>query len=112
MEALKKAWEWLKKYWQWLLFPVGIVLFILGRLTKAGTVVTIDPTEKADERAKEERARRETELAAEQARLRARLDEVRAENQATLQKLNEEQMGKAAELEADPEKLNEWLRSL
>ena len=109
---LESAWEWVKTHWQWILFPVGILLFILGRGSKSAEVITTDPTKKADDRAKVERERREAELAAEQARLRARLDEVHQENAGKLQKLTEEQMGQAAELEQDPEKLNEWLRSL
>lgn len=112
METLKKIWAWLKANWKWLLFPVGIALFIIGRFSRSPELVTIDPTKKADDRAKVERERREAELAAEQARLRERLDAVHRENADKLKTLTEEQMGQAAELEQDPEKLNEWLRSL
>lgn len=112
METLKKVWEWLKANWKWLLFPVGIVLFIIGRFSRPPELVTIDPTKEADERAKAERERREAELAAEQARLRERLDAVHRANADKLKKLTNEQMDQAAELEQDPEKLNEWLRSL
>lgn len=117
-----KAWPWIKDHWQWILFPIGILLFILRLLPRTG-VVTIDPTAEADKRAREEKAKRDADAAAEkarrdaglaeeQARLAARLAAVRQENQSKLQKLTEAQMGEAARLEDDPEALNAFLRSL
>ncbi len=113
METLKKIWAWLKKHWMWVLFPIGLLVVVaslLGRLRPQ--VITVDPTAKADERAQEERERREKELQEERDALRARLDAVRREHQYKLQQLTEGQMAHAAELENDPEALNEWLRSL
>lgn len=112
METLKKIWAWLKANWKWLLFPVGIALFIIGRLSSGSRTTTIDPTAAADERAKVEKDRRERELQEERDRLRERLAEVHREHQAKLQQLTDDQMGRAAELEGDPEALNAWLRSL
>ncbi len=106
------AWPWLKANWKWVLFPIGILMVLLSALSRMQGVVTIDPTAKADERAKVERERREREVAEERARLRARLDEVRRENQGKLQQLNDEQVEHAARLEDDPEALNEFLRRL
>jgi hypothetical protein len=117
-----KAWPWIKDHWQWILFPVGI-LMLVARLWPRPGVVTIDPTAKADERAKEEqakrdadaaaeKARREAGLAAEQAALAARLAAVRQEHQAKLQRLTDDQMHRAAQLEDDPEALNAWLKTL
>jgi len=116
------AWPWLQANWQWVLFPVGILLLVLRLLPRAG-VVTIDPVAKADDRAKEEEAkrvadaaaektRREAELVAEQAALRTRLEAVHKEHQKTLRKLTAEQMQQAAALEEDPEALNTWLHTL
>lgn len=116
-----KAWPWLRANWQWVLFPIGILLFVLRFIPRG--VVTIDPTAKADQRAREEKARRDadaaaekarrdTALAEEQARLASRLAEVRQANQGKLQKLTEDQMAHAAQLEEDPDALNDWLRTL
>lgn len=111
METLKKAWAWTKANWQWLLFPIGIVLFIAGRFSKPAEVVTVDPTAKADDRAKEEESIREHELATEREALKTRLAEVHKENQAKLRTLTETQLQHAALLESDPEALNTWLRA-
>ena len=113
METLKKVWAWLKKHWMWVVFPIGLLVAaasLLGRLRPR--VVTIDPTAKADERAQAEREHRERELQEERDALRPRLEEVRREHQHKLQQLTESQMDRAAELEGDPDALNEWLRSL
>lgn len=112
MDSLKAAWEWVKKNWMWILFPVGIALFILGRLSRRPEVITSDPVQAADRRAREERQRREQELAAEQARLQARLDAVHAEHAEQLQQLTQEQRAEAATMSQDPDKLAAWLRSL
>lgn len=106
------AFPWLKENWKWLLFPIGILLFVLGKLSSGRGVVTVDPTAEADARAREERERRDREIAAERDRLETRLAEVHAEHQAKLQQLSQDQRERAAELQQDPEALNAWLRSL
>lgn len=113
VDKLKKAWTWLKENWKWLLFPVGITIFILGRISSSrGDGGLVDPTAGADARAREERERRESELEAERARLEARLAAVHQEHQEKLQTLTEQQQERVAELQQDPEALNAWLRSL
>lgn len=112
METLKKIWEWLKLNWKWLLFPIGIALFILGKLSSRGGGSTIDPVVKADERAKVEEDLRKTELAEESKKLQDRLTEVHTTHVEKLKVLTEEQLQQAADLEDDPEALNSWLNTL
>jgi uncharacterized membrane protein len=112
MDTLKKCWEWLKANWKWVLFPVGILLFLAGRLTKPAEVVVVNPDGEATKREREEAARVNAELTVERDALRKRLEEVRRENQEKLVQLTEQQRTHAARLEGDPEALNAWLRSL
>lgn len=108
-----KIWAWFKKYWKWILFPIGILFMVATVASRfMPGFKTFDVTQRADERAKLEKERRDAELAAENQKLQERLAQVRAENQHKLEVLTESQMQQAAELEGDPEALNEWLRSL
>lgn len=103
-------WKWLKKYWKWLLFPVGIALFILGRITTRKPPNVIAPelieADRQRRRLQEEADRKVFEAALERER---KLDELRKEHEAVLRELTDEQREKVKELEADPEKLNDFL---
>lgn len=108
--GLLLVWNWVKRYWKWLLFPIGILLFLLGRFTiKKPTPVIAPELVRASE--EEKKAREEAEkraLAAELERER-KLLEINAKHEETLKKMTDEQKHKAKELEAQPEKLNEFL---
>lgn len=110
---LLTAWRWLKKYWMWLLFPVGIFVFIVGRLTARRLPDVVAPeiveAEENRRRAQEEADRQVEEAEAEREQ---KLDEIREEHAETVSKLTEAQKEKAAELVDDPEKLNEFLTNV
>jgi len=91
------AWPWLKANWQWVLFPIGILMFVLRAMQPKPQVEIIDPTEKADERAKIEEETRQRQLEAERARLAA--EEKAAADKATADRTAVEQQ-QAAEVDA------------
>lgn len=39
----KAAWEWLKKNWKWLIFPAGVLLYLVGRFSAKKEVTVISP---------------------------------------------------------------------
>ena len=104
------AWKWFKKYWMWLLFPVGVLVFIVGRLTAKGPPTIIAPevvgAEEERRRAREEADRKAFE--AERDR-QIKLDKVRERHDELIKDLTDEQQEKVKELEEDPDKLNEFL---
>lgn len=111
--GLKKVWLWLKKYWMWLLFPVGIVVFFLGRWTKSKPpdVVVPELLGAADKKLEEDAKAREAAERAKAERDRMR-DEVLREHYRTIERLSEKQQDKVDELVDDPEALNEFLLSV
>jgi regulator of protease activity HflC (stomatin/prohibitin superfamily) len=101
-----KAWPWLKANWQWVLFPIGILLLVLEVLSKMRPqVVTIDPTEKADERAKIEEETRKRQLEAERARLAAEQQKIQDDAEKERQARTAAQAGEVDHLRQDPEEL-------
>ena len=49
---LKATWEWLKKYWKWLLFPIGILTYVVGRSSAKTNVTVVSPGLTAHEEVK------------------------------------------------------------
>ncbi len=107
------AWRWLKKYWMWLLFPIGLLLYLLGRLSSRNPSDVVAPevvgAEEERRRAREEADRKEFEAARDRER---KLDEIREEHADVVKELTDTQRAMAKDLEEDPEKLNEFLLSV
>jgi biopolymer transport protein ExbB/TolQ len=112
--AVKKGaaatWAWLKKYWMWLILPVGVLVYLFGKMSGAKSLEVVTPElvgasetkDSADEKAKEERAKAKEKLE----RIK---EEALREHTETIEKLNEEQREHADELVGDPDKLNDFL---
>ena len=108
---LKKCWAWTKEHWKWLIFPVGILLYFVGRWTTKTTVVqgggdqlhaATGVAEKADAVA--------LKAAADAAVARDKqLLELAAQHNVVLEKLAEEQKKKVEDLQGDPAELNSYL---
>jgi hypothetical protein len=107
----EKAWPWLKKYWVWLLFPVGIVIYILG--CRSGSTTVLSPGSVEAERAKKEAEDRAAEkLAKAKAERDARIAGIEKEHKEVIDKLTEEQKKDLKNLREDPEKLNAFLKNV
>jgi len=109
---LRKAWAWTKKYWKYLLFPVGILVGIIGMLIgkkkDLGDVVAPKEVETESERNRaNEQARREAEEA--QRARDQKVKELEEQHAETLEKLTEKQKERVEELREDPDKHNEFL---
>lgn len=107
-----KVWEWLKRNWKWLLFPIALLVFLVGwAIKKRPEVIAPGSTaanaaaqrakELADQKAKEAEAAKQK-----------RIEELKKEHDAVIQKLTDEQKAKVDELVDDPDKLNEFLLSV
>jgi hypothetical protein len=110
---LSVAWSWLKRNWHWLIAPVGVALWLLGRLGSK-TPVVVTSGQLAGQALTEAKAMQQA--AAE----RAAVDNVHA---AALQRLDEgyavqiKGVGQAAQLAAkevddDPEAVNALLHGV
>lgn len=111
MLFLRKVWGWLKKYWKYLLFPVGIVLGILGVLAKRkdlGDIVAPKEVETEEER---DEANAEATRLSEQAKIvrDAKVEFLKREHAETIEELTDKQKAQVDELEEDPDALNEFL---
>lgn len=110
---LKKACLWLKKYWMWVVFPIGIVIFFLGRWTKPKdpTVIAPELLGAADKKLEEdEKAKRAEEEA--KAELEKKRDQILEEHHKLIESLSEEQQDKVDDLLGDPEALNDYLKDV
>lgn len=107
------TWEWLRKHWKWLLLPVGLLIWLLGRVT-AKKQVTITSTALADaDVAKagiEEEAASRRKLA--DAKEAAQLGGVASQHAAAVATATQKQVDSAAEAQGDPERVNALLLSV
>ena len=107
---LTKAWEWTKKNWKWLLFPIGVTLFLLGKVSQRSLPPVLAPELvgaeeeriKANEEAEEEKVEAKVEK-------EKKIEAVEKEHAETIKALTDEQAEKVVELKDDPEKLNSFL---
>jgi len=105
-------WTWLKKYWKWLLFPVGIVLYVLGRLAgsrKRPTEVVAPALSEAVKTQQEATSKANSEKAAAKKAMEAEVAQIEAEHADTVAKLTRAQRDEAEKLKEDPEALNQYL---
>jgi hypothetical protein len=104
-----KAWPWFKKYWKWFLFPIGIIIYIVGYSThKKSMVVAPSLLGAAEDKLKAEEKAREETTEAKEKRDEA-LAAVEKEHAETVAKLTDEQRAKMESLRKEPDKLNEFL---
>lgn len=113
MHLVTVAWAWLKKWWKVLLFPLGILIWIVGRATARKTVTVVSP-ELSQHQMAREAAERET-----QTKLRlagekrvAELDAIDRRNAEVIAKLNEAEARRAEALKDDPIALNKFLKEV
>ena len=109
--CLKHAWLWIKKYWMWLLLPIGLIVFLAGRLTgrKKPDVLAPELIGAADTKVQEdEKAAQAKEEA--KAKFIERVAEVKREHAETIEKLDGKQKELVEELSEDPEALNTFLK--
>jgi len=108
---LVAAWGWLKKNWMWILLPVGVLLFLSGRLSKKTQVIeVVNPELQGHEEKKrgiDQKA--DAELKRLQEERAKKLAAVEAEHSAVLEALREEQKKKADDLRDDPDQLARYL---
>lgn len=107
---LLSLWAWLKKYWTWLLFPVGVIIYLIGR-SQGGVRVVPDREESdAAQRLKEKVEAEKQEVLNEVARERAeRSEAIIRGHQETIRSLTEAQKDEMSDLLRNPDELNEYL---
>jgi len=110
---LKATWEWLKKYWKWLLFPIGVLAYVLGRASAKTTTNVVSPSLEGHEEVK---AKLDDEAAAkkQQADVVAS-QELSAIEVQRAQVVDAETKQQVAEIEAvqgDPQKVTDLLKQI
>jgi flagellar biosynthesis component FlhA len=110
MIFLLKVLAWVKKYWKWLLFPIGVLLFFLGKLTARRPPDVVAPelveADKKAEEASREAERKRIEAALERDMV---VSELKKEHAEIVSKLTNEQQEKVKEFEKNPAALNRFL---
>lgn len=107
----KAAWEWLKKYWKWLIFPAGILLYIIGRLSAKKEVTVVSPGLVAHEEVKNQ-------LEAEAAQKKAQADlaattqlsEIAADHNAQVASATKQQISEIEAAQGKPEEVTDLLK--
>ena len=105
----KTAWPWLKENW-WVLLALPLALLVgismwLYNVMSGGGLTTIDPTADADERAREEHAKRVEELQHENKRLEEEKAAIQAKYDTLEQEFEQRLVDEVQELRQDPERL-------
>jgi hypothetical protein len=105
--ALGKAWAWWKKWWKWVLFPIGLLSFlVVGRkVAEEWRPEYVPPPPAADKTVVEVRnALIERDV---------KLDELKEQHAARLKELSRRQQKELEELEAKPlEEVVQWFDKL
>ena len=107
-----KAWPWLKKNWKWLLFPLGILIFIVGYGTRKQSVVVAPELLGAAEDKKKAEEKAAGEITEAKEDRDKQLAEIEKEHADVVAKLTQGQKEQLEELKKDPEKLNKFLIDL
>ncbi len=108
MIQLRKVWAWLKKNWVVAVGAIGAVLGFIF-LSRRQSVVVVDPTSKADDRAKHEENVREAELAKEEDKLKEELEEIKVEHDSAVDAVTEKLKDETEEVERDSNKVREYM---
>lgn len=113
--AARAWWEftakpWFSKYWMWVVFPVGILLLLLGWSRKPKELVVVDTQLHKADAVKDKVS---TELEAKKEELREQRDEkisdALEEHDEAVKEVLDKQEKAAPALVDDPEKLNDYL---
>lgn len=105
-----KIWFWLRKNWMWMLLPVGIFLWVLGRMAgKRQVTITSTAMEGHREVADKVDAEKKERLEAAEDKVAAQLAGSAAEHAADVVSVRQEQLEKAKQVEGDSDKVNSHL---
>jgi hypothetical protein len=110
---LKAAWGWLKRNWKWLLFPVGVLLFLMERSTSKRNVTVVSPglvghnevASKLDEEAAQKKQSVDQAAA-------AQLSGIEAGRSAAVSAETQKQLDQLAEVQGDPAAVNVLLKQV
>jgi hypothetical protein len=110
---LVKAWAWLKANWKWLLFPVGLLLLLVGRASAKREVTVVSPGlvehEEVEKKLDEEAAAKKQ---AADEKAQQQLSGIEASRSATVASETQKQMDAAAAVRDDPDALNDYLKNV
>lgn len=110
---LKAAWEWLKKYWKWLLFPIGILAYLVGRASAKTNVTVVSPglIEHAEVEARLDAEAAEKKQEADVAAA-AQLNQVELTRRREVDAESNKQVAAAEAAQDDPQKVNDLLKQV
>lgn len=110
---LKATWEWLKKYWKWLLFPIGILVYIVGRSSAKTNISVVSPelmghadVDKTLASEAEHKKQVVDEAAA------AQLSGIEAKRSAEVSSETQKQIDEVKSVQGDPQAVNDLLKNI
>ena len=98
----------MSRNWMWLLFPIGLIVYAIGRLGRPTVKVVSGEVAGADDVAKKARAWSEREIEEADQRLREQRAQVELRHKEAVESLTDDQKKKVAEFD-DPQDLNDYL---
>ncbi len=110
---LVRLWAWLKRNWKWLLFPVGILVYLIGRVSASKNVSVVSPglvghqeVREGLEAEAEAKKQAATERAAEQ------LSSIEANRSSKVSSETQKQVDEIEAAQGDPAKVSELLKNI
>jgi len=103
--------EWFKKYWKWLLFPVGLLLLILGYglASRKRVVITSTALEGANEAKDKINAEASEKVRQADAKESGQLAGIAAQHSAAVASVTQKQLDAVEEAQGDSDKVNALL---
>lgn len=110
---LSTAWAWLKRNWKWLLLPVGVVLYVIGRLSAKKDITVMSP-ELTGHQEVNERLNTEAIEKKQQAdqKASAELSAIETERASTATTETQKQVKEIEEVQGDPGKVTDLLKRI
>jgi len=104
-------WSWIRRYWKWLLFPLGILLYFVGRLSAPRRPLQVVNPEQIGADKVRGRADRKAQEAARAAAAERALEvqNIKARHARVIAALTAAQRKQAKTLQDDPAALNAFL---
>lgn len=108
-----KAWAWLKRNWKWLIFPVGVLVYVIGRASSNKSTTVVSPElvghQKVKEKLDAEAAQKKLDADEKAA---AQLSEIAKDRSSTAASETQKQVDAVKAVQGNPEKVSDLLKQV
>lgn len=108
-----QAWAWVKRNWKWLLFPIGVLAYVVGRATAKTNVTVVSPGlvehEEVKNKLDAEAAQKKHEADVQATEQLAAIETAR---KAAVDAERQKQVSRIDEVQGSPEKVTDLLKQI